>query len=338
MKKVFQAVLLFTAILACAQSKKVAPPNTCAQHVTLSPDGGLLVTSGTPTHPIVAFATATGTMVWKTGIIRDKAPIDILAFSSTGEYMIAAYRIPRFELLDATSGLPISTTDIQYPDGASDVAFSRDGSLFAVLTQADDIRVYSTSNWKETRTIKNAGDNGLAFSPDDAHIAVGLFSSEAKIWDVPSGKLIRTFTVKGGRAPGFFMDSDERQTKLWKAAWKVAFSPDGKKLATATDGYIQLWDVNNGTEIIRQYSGGRVGTLAFSKDGRRIGWATWNGELRIWDLLARRSVKVKAPTLFGEIAFSPDFSPAYIPDWKTSVRVIELPSGKQLSYFDCSTQ
>jgi WD40 repeat protein len=243
-----------------------------------------------------------------------------------------------FKVLVAVSGQPLSTTGAEASDGARDVAFSRDGRLFAVLTQAGQIRAYAAPDWKEVGVIEHAGSNGLALSPDGAYVAAGFYSSEAKIWEVESKKLIRTIRVKGGHRPGLFMGSEERLTQLWKAVWKVEFSPDGKRLATATDGYIQLWDVATGEEVAAVKSGGTAGTLAFSSDGKRIGWATRNRELRTWDFGAHRLVRVKIPTVFGEVAFSPDFSRAYVPDLGKSIRVIELPSGQQVSAFSCSTQ
>jgi WD40 repeat protein len=246
---------------------------------------------------------------------KEHAPIDALAFSPLGEYVMIGNRTPFFEALAAVSGQPIFTAGVQTSDGVREMAFSRNGRIFAVLTQAEEIRVYETSGWKEAAVIEHAGSNGLALSPDGALVASGLFSPEARIWEVRSKKIIRTIRVKGGRRPSVFMDGEQRRRQLWKAVWRVEFSPDKKKLATATDGYIQLWNLETGMELAAVKSGGRAGTLAFSNDGERIGWATWKGELRIWDIDSHRLLQVKIPTILGVVAFSSDFGRAYVPDW-----------------------
>ncbi|MFI5174773.1 MAG: WD40 repeat domain-containing protein [Terriglobia bacterium] len=331
-------LLLLIVAVSGAQKQKVAPPNTCAQHVALSADGALLVVAGTPQHSMMAFNTATAIIAWTANIPPGKSPIDVLGFSPTGNRIIIGYWNSSFEPRAAASGQSIPDVNVRATDGVRDMAFSRDGRLFAVLTQAAQIRVYSTSDWKEVGSIENArATNGLALSPDGARVAAGSIS-EAKIWEVQTGKPIQSIGTKGGNRPSLFMDSYERLAQLWKVVWKVEFSADGRRLATATDGYIQVWDAETGSKVAVVRSGGRPGTLIFSGDGKRIAWATWNGELRIWELDTKRLVKVKIPTLFGEIAMSRDFSRAYVPDWRESVRVIEVPSGKQLSAFRCSTQ
>ncbi len=337
-RTILNTVFLLVIFNSWVAAQKVAPPDTCAQRAALSPDGMILVTAGTPTHPIHAFRTDTGPVAWTDDIRREKAPVNTLVLSPTGKYVVIGYWSSSFERLAVASGQPLPTTMPSWNDGVRDMAFSGDGRFFAVLTQASDIRVYTTSDWKEVRVIANAAHNGLALSADGARVAAGLYSSEVRTWEVSTGKLIRTIRVKGGKRWFRPMDKQERQAQLWKAAWKVEFSPDGKQMATATDGYIQLWDTVTGVEIGAVKSGGRTGTLTFSADGMRIGWATWNGELRIWNFRGHHVLTLKAPTTSGEIAFSPDFTRAYVPDWRESVRVIAIPLGKQVSAFICSTR
>ena len=101
----------------------------------------------------------------------------------------------------------------------------------------------------------------LAFSPDGRRIIAGYgrfnrsqVVGHAKLWDLTSRKLIE-------RIPG------NRGT-----VYSVAFSPDGREVALASEGLVELWDLEATPRPIRSLPGhsGFVYAVAFSPDGRYL--------------------------------------------------------------------
>jgi len=73
----------------------------------------------------------------------------------------------------------------------------------------------------------------------------------------------------------------------------LALSPDNGVLATASRGNISLWDVRERREVGR-ITGGADGIqkMIFSDDGQYLASLTFNNVAKIWDIKARRAIKM----------------------------------------------
>jgi len=196
-------------------------------------------------------------------------------------------------------------------DSTYDLAFSPDGSLFAIGTSdLVGVSLWGVRSGQLVRTLKEpypmskgADVFDCAFSPDGRTLAATA-CGEIQLWDVATGRLIRH--LKGS-----------------KCQRHLVFSPDGKTLASAmylpsqgsffNRASVQLWDVQSGRP---KRSLPRVGeSIAFSRDGRHLitrlfaqnyqssmaCWNVSNGSLK-W----RASEKITANGDANPIALSPD--------------------------------
>jgi roadblock/LC7 domain-containing protein len=75
------------------------------------------------------------------------------------------------------------------------VAFSPDGTRFAVGGEGGEVRIYNTDDGKRLATLKEVGSvvYALAFRPDGQEIAVGGFDGRVRIYNATTGALVKAF-------------------------------------------------------------------------------------------------------------------------------------------------
>ena len=101
----------------------------------------------------------------------------------------------------------------------------------------------------------------------------------------PAGHLTAAGEV--GSDAVLFLDRDPLQlTTITGEVFAFSFSADDKILATCgggrwdnqNPGFVRVWDLSSGQEIVSYQSPRGVGTIALSNDGRRLAWSSWNRE------------------------------------------------------------
>ena len=210
------------------------------------------------------------------------------------------------------------------------MAFSPDGRWIAT-GNASDLVIWDAATGKEEFRLTDPGNRdypvlSLAFSPDSRRIIAGYGQfnwpsdvGHANLWDLTSRKLIE-------RIPG------NRGT-----VYSVAFSPDGREVALASEGLVEVCDVETPTRPIRALRGhtGFVYAVAFSPDGRYLASGGLDRTLRLWDRATGQEIRA----FFGHegfvrgLAFSPDSRWLLSASEDCSLKLWEIASGRSLADF-----
>jgi WD40 repeat protein len=164
------------------------------------------------------------------------------------------------------------------------IAFDNGASLALVDPDGSDLRVLPAQSADDGEPAFSAAGGRLAFSTDDDGIWIRNLATDAvrqvtrqgadpdwssrnwiaferggQIWRVrPGGRELEQLTRRGGISP--------------------AWSPHGTKLAFVRHGTIVVLDLSSG-RLGRAFGGNSPVDLAWSPDGRRIAWTSFDGSL-----------------------------------------------------------
>jgi WD40 repeat protein len=193
---------------------------------------------------------------------------DSLAISPRGDLFAKGQPFSaEIQLLSVTSGQP-QVMLVGIAERASTVAFAADGQLLASGGEKGEIALWDLRRQSQLWTVRDAGEQreirSITFSPDGTLIAT--VGKTLSVWDVGTGK--RRFTLQDP-----------------SLAFCVRFTPDGQRIvAGCVDSTIKFWATESG-EPVYTLSGheGRVYSLAFSPDGRRLATTGDAGAVFIWD-------------------------------------------------------
>ncbi len=175
----------------------------------------------------------------------------------------------------------------------------------------------------------NLALRSLAWSPDGQSLAGGTWMA-IQIWEPESGNVICTL-------PQF-------------AQW-LAWNPDGRRLAATgrMEPELVVWDTVDRTRVLtlggrsQGYTHELMG-LAWSRDGRRLAFATFDRRIEIWDVSSGAKLLTIAghPKEAGKPSYSPMFL-AWSPDDKqllssgdAETKVWDVTSGRELRTLPCN--
>ena len=212
-----------------------------------------------------------------------------------------------------------------------DIAYNQDGSRlvtaggqFTMHGDSGEVKLWdvaSGAKYREFRTNQGAF-YAAALCPDGRRVVTGGEDAAVRVWDIASGQeTLRlrghteavwglTFSPNSGR---LYTASADHTVRVWDGTpvdadanpdlttldghgdrvTSIAFSHDGLLLATASmDGTIRVWDAVKKL-LLRDLSisSGKVQSVAFSPDSRRLAsgvWRRWgdeteSGMISIWD-------------------------------------------------------
>lgn len=252
-----------------AEANRLQGHTSDALAVTLDPRQGLIATSGRDST--IRLWRQDGTFLrailsGERGSYSDG--IADLAFSPDGEVLASASRDGTIKFWTTDGELLRTLTG--HKGAIFDIDFSPDGTWLASAATNGTVKLWNRADGtlRETLTGHPRGIQELAISPDGQFIATGGRDQQVRLWQLVSDRyrLVRTYPQRGATIRG------------------LDFSSDGTVLAVGGDDrQIRLWH-RDGTRL-RTLIGhvGPVQELAFTRDGRRLVTASWDGTLKIWN-------------------------------------------------------
>jgi WD40 repeat protein len=230
----------------------------------LSPDGSLLLYAADGEFGVMQ--TNSGEVIFRRtdpATVYNSCP----AWSPVGDRL--AVRCESGVHILAPHGQSICSISADSPP--TDVAFSPDGSLIAVISNTE-LKICDSARGEEVfRQSLSQRGFAVAFSHDGARLAYGQEAGKASILDFSQMRPSREFET------GSDVDC-------------IVFRPDDKLLATGHgDCTVRIWDVATG-ELQAELLGHErsVHNLDFSPDGHTLLSCSADGTVRLWSVLHGR--------------------------------------------------
>jgi WD40 repeat protein len=189
--------------------------------------------------------------------------------------------------------LPMSTNSI-------DVNFSTDGKSLAVLGDDRQVRVWDLATARVTRTLgPEAGDvNCFLLPPGDRFVTISTNQTQ-RIRDIVSGRILSSFAPPDSR-----FDWDQMVTTEDSALIAASCTDP----ASPSSSIVQVIDRSGLLRFQGPAGLGGVTQLTFSPDGETLVAASWDTDIRVWDVgsgaLKHVIEEVKLATF--DLAYSPD--------------------------------
>jgi WD40 repeat protein len=248
-------------------------------------------------------------------------------FVPGGKYLVADYSIRNdLYLWDIASGKLVRKFS-GHTEAEPGFVVSPDGKR--LLSWGDDktVRLWDVETGKELRKLEGHSDKAAGvFSPDGKQVLTFSPDKTLRLWDVETGKQLQKLEGHTDACTG-------------------CFSRDGKQaLSYGPDGTIRLWDLHGAKEV-RRYEGSKSGVVyaGFTADGRRVVARSdehaADPKFRMWDMASGKLLGEIDYSLYGTngwtITASPDGRLALVSrKTDSSVRVLELPGGKEIARYD----
>ena len=208
-------------------------------------------------------------------------PVVDIAFNPRGNWLVSASRRgsetasfqsslelwlgPDWKPLGLLYDAPRALSNLQFSPNGKNLA----ATFSSAIESQNSIELWSTVDWQITGTVSTGTALQAAFAPGSNLLAVTPDRYAIRIWNIEEETWQYTL-----------------HTSFTGAVTQIVFSPDGGVLASGHyDGFIRLWDLRTGDEILSIPTGAVVESLAFNPDGRILvsGGSYEDSLIRLWD-------------------------------------------------------
>jgi WD40 repeat protein len=221
---------------------------------------------------------------------------DAVALSDAGHIAVADGR--RIQLY-SPNGKGTRMVEHSGPGTVFSVDFSKSGRYVCASSHEKwgtpaDLCIWDLNGDIPALRIRRTGSGDryadkAVFSPAETHVAITIRNAVPEIWDLDAGK-------QG--AP---------LHQAARAVMSVAFADDGKRVAAGEfGGVVRVWNVADGSEIIRLKCNWAAVALAFDHHGIRLA-AGGGSEVRVWNVPGgEEQLYLPHGTVVNCVQFSPD--------------------------------
>ena len=306
-----------------------------ADSVAASPDGRWIA-SGHRDSTVRIWDTTSGEMVRT--FKSENRELHSIEFSPDSRWVAAGGEnhsppeMTQIEIWDVTNGDEVATLTL----AARRVEFLKFNSGGTILASGASNGTVTIWNWRQREVIAtlSPANKAIAFAADDKWVATGGKDGALTYWGLPGGRVLERIPNLG---------------------WAYTASPDGHWLASTGWGNdFKLWNLDQAIEWERQHPATSgtwsinlsfdrrqrtfkghtdfVSDVAFSPDNRFIASCSWDGLIKIWNILDGRELH----TLHGHtsgvqsIAFSPNARYLYSTGFDGTLRVWDVLTGEAL--------
>ena len=275
---------------------------------------------------------------------------------------------------DPHTGTKIRETDIQHAYDVYPLCFSPDLSLLAGknsdeasrgrnIGDGDAIVVWDAETGEQIINLTYPERvRSLCFSPRGQCLAAGGWNGTIDVWNIASGQLETTSAEYGdAKVYPYFITEDElivaavsrEKIAIWNAKKgekldefehrgsnysEVRFSESGTELALASESDIHIWTQDNNsdshTRVTLRGHIGTMDTVALSADEKTLAAGFWRDNVRLWDVVSRRSYRPdneKLPGSHHNVYLSSHKKIIFTNVDKTTLRVWEVGNSEPIA-------
>lgn len=230
-----------------------------------------------------------------------QASLNAINYTADDKFIISAGQYAGARILNAADGAQvrsIGTTNYSNYDPsfvAGDGSFFVNGSGTNVL-----IRDVATGNTLKTLSGHTSGVINAICSPDSKSAISSSGDLTLRIWNVATSSQTRSIPTQVGSV-NYFVN-------------QLAVSPDGQYIVGGAGTTVLVWNAATGQlyNTFSTNSSYSIGTLAYSLDGKLLATGSYDGKVRVWNILAGtlfKEVQLASPLV--KTQFSPDGKQIY---------------------------